>query len=120
MQVTFLVGGGLITAYAALSVIGDEMGLGGAWDALAHIKDYLASIDGDKHFNLVVTRNEELYPVINGVVDNAGNIVQKEDPFFTNPGIVLIFGASTSTSSRRVWLPSHSTRLRRVWYSLPS
>ena len=93
MQVTFLVGGGLITAYAALSVIGDEMGLGGAWDALAHIKDYLASIDGDKHFNLVVTRNEELYPVINGVVDNAGNIVQKEDPFFTNPGIVLIFGA---------------------------
>ena len=93
MQVTFLVGGGLITAYAALSVIGDEMGLGGAWDALAHIKDYLASIDGDKHFNLVVTRNEELYPVINGVVDGAGNVIQKEDPFFTNPGIVLIFGA---------------------------
>ena len=93
MQVTFLVGGGLITAYAALSVIGSEMGLGGAWDALVHIKDYLASIDGDKHFNLVVTRNEELYPVINGVVNNAGEIVQKEDPFFTNPGIVLIFGA---------------------------
>ena len=83
MQVTFLVGGGLITAYAALSVIGSEMGLGGAWDALTHIKDYLASIDGDKHFNLVVTRNEELYPVINGVADS----------FFTNPGIVLIFGA---------------------------
>ena len=93
MQVTFLVGGGLITAYAALSVIGTEMGLGGAWDALVHIKDYLASIDGDKHFNLVVTRNEELYPVINGVADSAGNIIQKEDPFFTNPGIVLIFGA---------------------------
>ena len=93
MQVTFLVGGGLITAYAALTVIGDEMGLGGAWDALAHIKDYLASIDGDKHFNLVVTRNEDLYPVINGVADSAGNIIQKEDPFFTNPGIVLIFGA---------------------------
>ena len=93
MQVTFLVGGGLITAYAALSVIGAEMGIGGAWDALVHIKDYLASIDGDKHFNLVVTRNEELYPVINGVVNNAGEIVQKEDPFFTNPGIVLIFGA---------------------------
>ena len=93
MQVTFLVGGGLITAYAALSVIGSEMGLGGAWDALTHIKDYLASIDGDKHFNLVVTRNEALYPAINGVVDGAGNVIQKEDPFFTNPGIVLIFGA---------------------------
>ena len=93
MQVTFHVGGGLLTAYAALSVIGSEMGIGNAWDALMHIKDYLASIDGDKHFNLVVTRNEELYPVINGVVDGAGNTIQKEDPFFTNPGIVLIFGA---------------------------
>ncbi|MCH5311543.1 MAG: sodium/solute symporter [Prevotella sp.] len=93
MQVTFLVGGGLITAYAALSVIGAEMGIGGPWDALMHIKDYLASIDGDKHFNLVVTRNEDLYPVINGVADAAGNVIQKEDPFFTNPGIVLIFGA---------------------------
>ena len=81
MQVTFLVGGGLITAYAALDVIGAEMGLGGAMDALSHIKGYLAGIDGDKHFNLVVTRNEELYPKVT------------DDPFFTNPGIVLIFGA---------------------------
>ena len=93
MQVTFLVGGGLITAYAALSVIGTEMGLGGAVDALGHIKDWLAAQPGDKHFNLVVTRNEELYPVINGVKDAAGTVIQKEDPFFTNPGIVLIFGA---------------------------
>ncbi len=81
MQVTFLVGGGLITAYAALSVIGDEMGLGGAWDALTHIKDYLAQNPADKHFNLVVTRNVDAYPVV------------QDDPFFTNPGIVLIFGA---------------------------
>ena len=81
MQVTFLVGGGLITAYVALSVIGDEMGLGGAWDALSHIKDYLAQDPADKHFNLVVTRNVDAYPVV------------QDDPFFTNPGIVLIFGA---------------------------
>ena len=81
MQVTFLVGGGLITAYAALSVIGSEMGIGGAWDALSHIKDYLAQDPADKHFNLVVTRNEGAYPNI------------QDDPFFTNPGIVLIFGA---------------------------
>ena len=81
MQVTFLVGGGLITAYAALSVIGDEMGLGGAWDALNHIKDYLAQDPADKHFNLVVTRNVDAYPIV------------QDDPFFTNPGIVLIFGA---------------------------
>ena len=81
MQVTFLVGGGLITAYAALDVIGAEMGLGGAVDALSHIKDYLAQNPADKHFNLVVTRNESAYPNI------------QDDPFFTNPGIVLIFGA---------------------------
>jgi SSS family solute:Na+ symporter len=81
MQVTFLVGGGLITAYAALSFIGGEMGIGGAWDTLVHIKDYLAQYPADTHFNLVVTRNAEAYPVI------------QDDPFFTNPGIVLIFGA---------------------------
>ena len=86
MQVTFLVGGGLITAYAALSVIGAEVWNCGAFEALGNIFDWCVNQPGDKHFNLVVTRQEELYPVINGVVEN-------EDPFFTNPGIVLIFGA---------------------------
>lgn len=93
MQVTFLVGGGLITAFAALSVIGDEMGIGGAFDALAHIKDWLANQPGDKHFNLIVTRNEELYPFINEVKDTAGNIIQQKDPYFDIPGIVVIVGA---------------------------
>ncbi|MDD7691307.1 MAG: sodium/solute symporter [Prevotella sp.] len=92
MQVTFLVGGGLITAYAALYVIGAEVWHCGPMEALGNIYDWCINQPGDKHFNLVVTRNEELYPVINGVVEN-GVTVQKEDPFFTNPGIVLIFGA---------------------------
>lgn len=92
MQVTFLVGGGLITAYAALSVIGAEVWGCGALEALGNIYSWCIDQAGDKHFNLVVTRNEELYPVINGVVKN-GATIQKEDPFFTNPGIVLIFGA---------------------------
>ena len=85
MQVTFLVGGGLITAYAALSVIGAEVWGCGAFEALGNIFDWCINQPGDKHFNLVVTRQADLYPVVNGV--------QKEDPFFTNPGIVLIFGA---------------------------
>ncbi|MBR4678613.1 MAG: sodium/solute symporter [Bacteroidales bacterium] len=93
MQVTFLVGGGLITAYFALDVIGQEVWGTGAMDALGNIFDWCKSQPGDKHFNLIVTRNEELYPVINGVTDAAGNITQKEDPFFTNPGLVLVFGA---------------------------
>ena len=92
MQVTFLVGGGLITAYAALYVIGAEVWNCGPIEALGNIYQWCIDQPADKHFNLVVTRNEEMYPVINGVVEN-GNIIQKEDPFFTNPGIVLIFGA---------------------------
>ncbi|MBO7565793.1 MAG: sodium/solute symporter [Bacteroidales bacterium] len=93
MQVTFLVGGGLITAYFALDVIGQEVWGCGAMEALGNIYDWCTNQPGDKHFNLIVTRNEELYPVINGVTDAAGNVTQKEDPFFTNPGLVLVFGA---------------------------
>ncbi len=93
MQVTFLVGGGLITAYAALSVIGAEVWGCGALEALGNIYSWCLGQEGDKHFNLIVTRQEDLYPVINGVTDAAGNVTQKEDPFFTNPGLVLVFGA---------------------------
>ena len=60
---------------------------------MGNIFDWCINQPGDKHFNLVVTRQADLYPVVNGVTDAAGNVVQKEDPFFTNPGIVLIFGA---------------------------
>lgn len=81
MQVTFLVGGGLITAYAALNVIGSELNIdGGAFGAFSEIYSHLGSIAGDKHFNLVVTRNPEI-----------ANIT--EDPYFDIPGIVVIVGA---------------------------
>ena len=93
MQVTFLVGGGLITAYAALSVIGEQVWGCNAIEALGNIYSWCIGQEGDKHFNLIVTRNEDLYPVINGVTDAAGAVVQKEDPFFTNPGLVLVLGA---------------------------
>ena len=82
MQVTFLVGGGLITAYAALSVIGSELNIdGGAFGAFSEIYSHLASIPGDKHFNLVVTRNMEMYENI------------YDDPYFDIPGIVVVVGA---------------------------
>ncbi len=94
MQVTFLVGGGLITAYFTLDVIGDKLGIeGGAFGAFSEIYSHLGSIEGDKHFNLVVERNADLYPVINGVKDAAGEVVQKADPYFDIPGIVVIIGA---------------------------
>ena len=81
MQVTFLVGGGLITAYAALDVIGSELHIeGGALGAFSEIYSHLGSIEGDKHFNLVVTRNP-----------NIAEITQ--DPYFDIPGIVVVVGA---------------------------
>lgn len=93
MQVVFLVGGGLITAYAALYVIGNEVWGCGPIEALGNIYSWCIGQEGDKHFNLVVTRNEDLYPIINGVKDAAGVVTQKSDPYFDSPGIVLIFGA---------------------------
>ncbi len=93
MQVTFLVGGGLITVYAALDVIAASLDIeGGALGALGQIYGELIQNPDDKHFNLVVTRNEELYPVINGIVEN-GVTIQKADPYFDIPGIVVIVGA---------------------------
>ena len=81
MQVVFLVGGGLITAYAALKVLAPHLGADGAIGALGQVMDRLGEIPGDKHFNLVVERQPELF----------SNIT--EDPYFTLPGIVLIVGA---------------------------
>ncbi len=97
MQVTFLVGGGLITAYAALDVIGSSLGIeGGAVGAFQEVFTHLGSIPGDHHFNLVVERNAEMYPDINGIVDETGAVLTNQpgsDPYFDIPGIVVIVGA---------------------------
>lgn len=87
MQVTFLVGGGLVTAYAALDVISTQLELNGALDALSYIMGHLSSIPGDTHFNLVVERNADLYPVLEGTA------TQPSDPYFDIPGITVIVGA---------------------------
>ena len=81
MQVTFLVGGGLITAYFALDFIAGSLDIqGGAVGALQEIMSKLGAIEGDRHFNLVVTRN----PAIENIT---------ADPYFDIPGIVVIVGA---------------------------
>lgn len=79
LQVTFLVGGGLITAYFTLDAIAPLVGADGAISALGSVMDKLGEIPGDKHFNLVVERNPEL-PL-------------KSDPYFDIPGIAVIVGA---------------------------
>ena len=65
MQVFILIGGGLITAFAAITVIVENIpSIDGALSALGHIKDYLAQDVADRHFNLVVSRNPEAFPPI--------------------------------------------------------
>ncbi len=97
MQVTFLVGGGLITAYAALDVIGNSLGIeGGAAGAFREIFTHLGSIEGDNHFSLVVTRNPDIYPDIDGILNSTGQVLSSQpgsDPYFDIPGIVVIVGA---------------------------
>ena len=87
LQVTFLVGGGLITAYAALAVLAPHLGADSALGALAAVYEKLQAIPGDTHFHLVVERNPDLYPVLQGTAEQAA------DPWFTIPGIVVIVGA---------------------------
>ncbi len=81
MQVVFLVGGGLVTAWFALATIAPHLGVQGAIPALGEVMSRLGDIPGDRHFSLVVERQAEVYPNI------------KNDPYFTLPGIVLIIGA---------------------------
>ena len=81
MQVFFLIGGGLVTAIAAITVIAENIpSIDGALSAPGHIKDYLAQDVADRHFNLVVSRNPEAFPPI------------LNDPYFDIPGIVVIIG----------------------------
>ncbi len=54
MQVVFLVGGGLITAYFALEAVSGEGH--GALEGLSIVFDKLKSIPNDTHFNLIVDR----------------------------------------------------------------
>ena len=92
MQVVFLIGGGLITAWFALKAIAPHIGADGPIAALGNVMGRLGDISGDTHFHLIVERNADLYPVINGVKES-GVEIQKADPFFTIPGLVVIFGA---------------------------
>ncbi len=83
MQVTFLVGGGLITAYFALDYIAGQLDIsGGALGALGKIYSELGQIEGDKHFNLVVNSTGGAY-----------ESTVTSEPYFDIPGIVVIVGA---------------------------
>ncbi|HHX31038.1 MAG TPA: sodium/solute symporter, partial [Bacteroidales bacterium] len=56
LQVVFLIGGGLVTAYFALEAVSGEGR--GAFDGLAIVYDKIKSIPGDTHFNMIVDKSK--------------------------------------------------------------
>jgi len=78
IQVVFLIGGGLITAYFALA----HVGAGDAWEGLQTVFGEIRNTDGDKHLNMII-------PEGTIVTDKNGSF----DIFQDLPGLALIFGA---------------------------
>jgi SSS family solute:Na+ symporter len=74
MQVVFLVGGGLITAYFALDAVSGEGH--GALDGFSIIFDKLKEVPNDTHFNLIVDRakSPESYKDLPGIAAIVGGI----------------------------------------------
>ncbi|NLD24428.1 MAG: sodium/solute symporter [Bacteroidales bacterium] len=58
LQVFFLIGGGLITAYFALEAVSGEGK--GVFDGLAIVYDKLKSIPGDTHLNMIVDKSKSV------------------------------------------------------------
>lgn len=56
LQVVFLIGGGLITAYFALEAVSGEGR--GAFDGLAIVYDKIKSVPGDTHFNMILDKSK--------------------------------------------------------------
>ncbi|MDR0954777.1 MAG: sodium/solute symporter [Rikenellaceae bacterium] len=80
IQVVFLIGGGLITAYFALA----HVGAGDAWNGLQTVFGAVRETPQDMHLNMVI-------PEGSTVVDAATG--ESFDIFKDVPGLALIFGA---------------------------
>ena len=78
MQVTFLVGGGLITAYVALDQMGAVMGTDGAFSAFGQIFNDLTTGKylTDPHFHLIIqeSHDPEAYANVPGIVAVVGGV----------------------------------------------
>ena len=80
IQVVFLVGGGLITAYFALCAVSG----GSAVEGFKTVYNYVAANPGDMHFSMVVPE---------GSVATDSATGERFDIFKDLPGLALIFGA---------------------------
>ncbi|MGB3007257.1 MAG: sodium/solute symporter [Chitinophagaceae bacterium] len=86
IQVIFLVGGGLITAWFALSAVGDS---GSAIDGFGKVLGAIRSDVNDLHFNMIIKEG------VASIADGAGGM---KDPFMDLPGLAVIFGAMWLTN----------------------
>jgi SSS family solute:Na+ symporter len=80
IQVVFLVGGGLITAWFALDAVGGDTG--GAIQGFVTVLQKVREVPSDLHFNMIIDRN----------LDIDGTI------FKDLPGLAVIFGAMWLTN----------------------
>ncbi len=82
IQVVFLVGGGLITAYFALDAVsGPDAGV---WEGLKTVYQYVKDTPGDMHFNMVIPE---------GTITTDASTGETFDIFSYLPGLALVFGS---------------------------
>lgn len=87
IQVIFLVGGGLITAFFALSAVAGDSG--SAFEGFMIVLSKVREVPSDLHFNMIITEGVSLIP------DGAGGT---KDPYIDLPGLAVIFGAMWLTN----------------------
>ena len=87
LQVIFLVGGGLITAFFALDAVAGDSG--GAFDGFKLILSKVLENPTDMHFNMIIKQG------VTTISDGAGGL---KDPFMDLPGLAVIFGAMWLTN----------------------
>lgn len=81
LQVIFLIGGGLITAWFALGAASDS---GSAIQGFSNVLSDIRTDASDLHFNMIIKEG------VSSIPDGAGGM---KDPFIDLPGLAVILGA---------------------------
>lgn len=87
IQVIFLVGGGLITAFFALSAVAGDSG--GAIEGFLIVLEKVREVPSDLHFSMIIEKG------ISEIPDGSGGT---KDPYIDLPGLAVIFGAMWLTN----------------------
>lgn len=87
IQVIFLVGGGLITAFFALSAVAGDSG--SALDGFMIVLNKVREMPNDLHFSMILEKGVSQIPDGNGGT---------KDPYGDLPGLAVIFGAMWLTN----------------------